>query len=77
MLVLSRRRDESIILGDNIEIMIVGIQPNRIKLGITAPKGLKVYRREIYEHICEEKNAGRNTKLMFHPRHKGEIFVET
>jgi carbon storage regulator len=60
MLVLSRHKDESIMVGDNIEIMIIDIQRNKIQLGINAPKRVPVYRKEIYGRICDER-AGRRT----------------
>jgi len=58
MLVLSRHKDESIMVGDNVEIMIVGIRRNEIQLGINAPKSVPVYRKEVYGRICREKRAG-------------------
>jgi carbon storage regulator len=51
MLVLSRHKDESIIIGDDVEIMIVGIKPGQVKIGIKAPKHVTVHRKEIYEKI--------------------------
>lgn len=51
MLVLSRQRDESIIIGDDIEIVIVDVQGDRVRLGITAPRAMSVHRKEIYEAI--------------------------
>lgn len=51
MLVLSRRRDESIIIGDNIVITVVDIRGDKVRLGIDAPKEVPVYRREVYEAI--------------------------
>ena len=59
MLVLSRHKDESIMVGDNIEIMVIDIQHNKIQLGITAPKRVPVYRKEIYGRICDEKTGRR------------------
>ena len=56
MLVLSRRKDESIMIGDNIEITIVDIRGNKVRLGITAPKKIPVHRREVYEAIQREKS---------------------
>ena len=64
MLVLSRHKDESIMVGDNIEIMVIDIQLNKIQLGITAPKRVPVYRKEIYGRICDEK-TGRRTAEHF------------
>ena len=54
MLVLSRHMDESIIVGDNIEIMVVGIRHNEIQLGIIAPKMVPVHRKEVYGRFCRE-----------------------
>ena len=63
MLVLSRRMDESIIVGDNIEITIVGIRHNEIQLGINAPKSVPVHRKEVYSRICRERD-GRGSQYL-------------
>jgi len=55
MLVLSRRKDESIVVGDNVEIKIVDVRGNKVRLGITAPRAVTVHRKEIYEAIQKEK----------------------
>lgn len=55
MLVLSRQRDESIMIGDNVEITIVDVRGDKVRLGITAPKEIPVHRREIYDAIQREK----------------------
>ncbi|MBN1974308.1 MAG: carbon storage regulator CsrA [Sedimentisphaerales bacterium] len=55
MLVLSRQRDESIMIGDNVEIIIVDVRGDKVRLGITAPKDIPVHRREIYDAIKREK----------------------
>ena len=57
MLVLSRQRDESIMIGDDVEIIIVDVRGDKVRLGITAPKDIPVHRREIYDAIKKEKNA--------------------
>lgn len=55
MMVLSRQRDESIMIGDDIEIIIVSARDDKVRLGITAPKGMPIHRREIYDAIQREK----------------------
>jgi len=54
MLVLSRQRDESIIIGDNIVITIVDIRGDKVRLGINAPTEIPVHRQEVYEAIQRE-----------------------
>jgi len=65
MLVLTRKRNQSIIIGDNIEITVVDIHGEQIKLGINAPRSVPVHRKEVYEEIQREnllatKSAGQN-----------------
>ncbi len=55
MLVLSRQKDESIMIGDEVEITIVDVRGDKVRLGITAPKSIPVHRREIYDAIQREK----------------------
>ncbi len=55
MLVLSRQRDESIMIGDDVEIIIVDVRGDKVRLGITAPRSIPVHRREIYDAIQREK----------------------
>jgi carbon storage regulator len=54
MLVLSRQRDESIVIGDNIVVTIVDIRGDKVRLGIEAPTEIPVHRREVYEAIQRE-----------------------
>ena len=56
MLVLSRRKDESIIIGDDVEIIIVDVRGDKIRLGIKAPRSISVHRKEIYDAIQQEKS---------------------
>jgi carbon storage regulator len=55
MLVLSRQRDESIFIGDNIKITIVDIRGDKVRLGIEAPSEIPVHRQEVYEAIQREQ----------------------
>ncbi|HOE12737.1 MAG TPA: carbon storage regulator CsrA [bacterium] len=57
MLVLSRKRDESIIVGDNVVITIIDIKGEHVKLGVDAPKYISIHRKEVYEAIQAENLA--------------------
>lgn len=60
MLVLSRHRDESIMIGDNVVVTIVDIRGDKVRLGIDAPKEIPVHRQEVYEAIRREnENAAK------------------
>lgn len=54
MLVLSRQRDETIIIGDAIEITVVDIRGDKVRLGISAPRQVQVHRKEVFEAIRRE-----------------------
>jgi carbon storage regulator len=54
MLILARKINESIMVGDQVEISIVDIKGDQVKLGINAPRSVKVYRREVYQLIQQE-----------------------
>lgn len=61
MLVLSRQKDESIVIGDDVEITIVDVRGDKVRLGITAPKNIPVHRREVYDAIQREKATKEQT----------------
>ena len=61
MLVLSRQRDESIMIGDNIVITVVDVRGDKVRLGIEAPTEIPVHRHEVYEAIQRDNN--RATRL--------------
>ena len=62
MLVLSRQIDESIMIGDDVEITIVDVRGDKVRLGITAPREIPVHRREVYEAIQREKKEKKAQK---------------
>lgn len=69
MLVLSRQRDETIMIGDEVEITVVDIRGDKVRLGITAPARIAVHRKEVYEAIRaeNEKAAGAGMDLSAMP----------
>lgn len=70
MLVLSRRKDESIVIGDDITIVIVDVRGDKVRLGITAPKDISIHRQEIYDAIQAEKKP---TPIAFLDKNIGHI----
>jgi len=63
MLVLSRQRDETIMIGDDIEITIVDIRGDKVRLGITAPATIPVHRKEVYDAIQRENREAARVKM--------------
>ena len=57
MLVLSRQRDETIVIGEDIEVTVVDIRGDKVRLGISAPKHVPVHRKEVFEAIKRENRA--------------------
>ena len=57
MLVLSRKKNESIIIGENIVVVVVDIRHDKVRLGIEAPKEVTVHRREVYEAIKRSEGS--------------------
>lgn len=57
MLILSRRRDESVVINECIEVSVVEIKGDQVKLGIKAPRSVKVFRNEVFQAIQEENRA--------------------
>lgn len=57
MLVLSRKKDEVIMVGDDIEITLVDIRGDQVKIGVSAPRSVSIHRKEIYDAIQQENKA--------------------
>ena len=62
MLVLTRKKDEKIMIGDDIVLTLISIQKDKARIGIDAPKHIAVHREEIYEAIQRNKNATSETE---------------
>ena len=62
MLVLTRKVHQSIIIGDDIEVVVLEVRGEQVRLGINAPKNVAVHRQEIYEQIQHENVAASETK---------------
>ncbi|MED3802752.1 carbon storage regulator CsrA [Lysinibacillus xylanilyticus] len=65
MLVLSRKKDESIMIGDQIEIKILAVEGEQIKIGIVAPKTVKVHRSEVFEAIQAQNREALSVSSSF------------
>lgn len=64
MLVLSRKKDQSILIGDDIELVIVDVGDDKVKIGIRAPKTMKVFRKELLQEVEQEnKNSAVSEKV--------------
>lgn len=61
MLVLSRQRDETIMIGDEVEITVVDIRGDKVRLGIKAPRHIPVHRKEVYDAIREQAQLFRSS----------------
>jgi carbon storage regulator len=60
MLVLTRRSNQSIMIGDEIEVSVLSTAGDKVRIGITAPRNIPVFRREVYLEIEQERTAARN-----------------
>jgi carbon storage regulator len=57
MLILTRRVGESLMIGDNVNVTVLGVKGNQVRLGVNAPKEVSVHREEIYQRIQQEQAA--------------------
>ena len=71
MLILARRIGESIVIGDQVEVSVVDIKGDQVKLGISAPRAVPVFRREVYQAIQEENRRAAEAAPGSLPRLEG------
>lgn len=64
MLALSRRKGEALVINNNIEVTVLDVRGDQVKLGINAPKQVPVYRKELYTQVQEANKASGNTSDM-------------
>jgi carbon storage regulator len=62
MLILTRRVGETVMIGDEVTITVLGVKGNQVRVGINAPKSVAVHREEIYERIKREQHGGEGDK---------------
>lgn len=62
MLVLTRKKDQTIIINDNIEITVLEVQGDQVRIGINAPRNVSIHRKEIFLQIIEENKTASNLK---------------
>jgi carbon storage regulator len=57
MLILTRRVGETVVIGNDVDVTVLGVKGNQVRLGVKAPREVTVHREEIFQRICREKNG--------------------
>ena len=63
MLILTRRVGETLMIGDDVTVTVLGVKGNQVRIGVNAPKDVAVHREEIYERIRKENDLGEANKV--------------
>jgi carbon storage regulator len=63
MLILTRRVGDSVVIGDDVTVTVLGVKGNQVRIGVDAPKEVAVHREEIFERIQQEGNNGNSAKI--------------
>ena len=75
MLILTRRVGETLVIGDDVTVTVLGVRGNQVRLGVNAPKDVAVHREEIYQRIQNEKDAENSAETSENGRHRRLIFL--
>jgi carbon storage regulator len=76
MLILTRRVGETLMIGDDVSIMVLGVKGNQVRLGIAAPRSIAVHREEIYRRIQRERAGGGAGPRHEEPQHEEDASPE-
>lgn len=77
MLILTRRVGETLMIGDEVTVTVLGVKGNQVRIGVNAPKDISVHREEIYERIQLEKKGGQSGERGAHQKEKPPVNVGT
>jgi carbon storage regulator len=76
MLILTRKTGETVMVGDDVTVTVLGVKGSQVRLGVNAPKEVSVHRKEIYERIKTEKQAMSNRRLRLVDRRQSNAVSE-
>jgi carbon storage regulator len=72
MLILTRRVGETVVIGDDVQVTVLGVKGNQVRLGVTAPRDVSVHRLEIYERIRKEQGLEGIVPAAANDKQRGE-----